>query len=61
MSPFRSKAQLEKFAEMVKNKQMTKEEFHKWLDETPSVGKLPERVSKPFKVTKVKVIRRRSK
>lgn len=58
--PFKSKAQLAKFASMVKAGTMSKDDFHKWLDETPSVEALPEKVakkSKPFKITKVKVIK----
>jgi hypothetical protein len=56
---FKSKAQLAKFAEMVKRGQMTKEDFHKWLDATPSLHNLPERKEKPkpFKVGKVRVIK----
>lgn len=57
--PFRSKDQLAKFAEMVKRGEISKETFHKWLDATPSVKALPDKVTKPqaFKVKKAKVIK----
>ena len=42
--PFKSKSQVRKFGAMVKRGEMTQAEFNKWLHETPSVKKLPERL-----------------
>ena len=56
MSPLKSKAQLGKFAELVKSGQMSKDEFHKWLNETPDIKKLPERAPKPQKIGRIKKI-----
>ncbi len=44
--PFKSKAQLRKFAELVKQGKMSKREFDKWVKETPNIKSLPERVKK---------------
>lgn len=41
--PLRSKAQLRKFGEMVKQGKMSQAEFQKWLNDTPNVNDLPER------------------
>lgn len=41
--PFKSKAQLRKFGEMVKQGTMKKEEFKKWVVDTPNIQDLPER------------------
>lgn len=43
MSPFKSKAQLKKFAEMEKRGEIPKGTFKQWLKETPNPKKLPER------------------
>lgn len=56
--PFKSKAQIAKFGELVKQGKMTKEKFDQWMAETPNAHKLPERLdtkAKPIK--KVKIIR----
>lgn len=44
--PFRSKAQLRRFAAMVKRGEISKKKFKQWLKETPNIKKLPERVKK---------------
>lgn len=43
--PFRSKSQVRRFGAMVKRGEISKRKFREWLNETPSVGKLPERVN----------------
>lgn len=43
--PFKSRMQIKKFAEMVKQGTMSKQEFHKWLNETPDPSDLPDRVT----------------
>ena len=40
---FVSQAQMRKFALMVKQGRISKATFKRWLDETPSITKLPER------------------
>jgi len=42
--PFRSKAQIRKFAQMVNNGEMSEEEFRQWLEETGDIKDLPEKV-----------------
>ncbi len=42
--PFKSQAQVRKFGELVKQGKMTKQEFQKWLKETPNIKKLPQKV-----------------
>lgn len=42
--PFRSKAQIRKFAQMVNDGEMSEEEFRQWLEETENIKKLPELV-----------------
>ena len=42
--PFRSKAQVRKFGELVKQGKMTEAEFQRWLHETPNIKRLPERL-----------------
>ena len=51
--------QVAKFAELVKQGEMSKTTFHEWLDATPSVEKLPDRVTptKQFKSTKIKSVK----
>lgn len=44
--PFRSKAQIRKFGAMVRRGEISKEKFREWLEETPNIKKLPERVRK---------------
>ena len=41
--PFKSKAQVRKFASLVKQGKMSKKTFEKWLKHTKSVKGLPER------------------
>lgn len=53
--PFKSKAQLAKFAELVKQGKMSQKTFHEWLAATESVKALPEKTAKPK--TKVRVIK----
>ena len=57
--PFKSKAQVAKFGEMVKQGKMTQEEFDKWKKETPNMHKLPERITpkKPKSVQDLKKIK----
>ena len=43
--PFKSKVQMEKIAELVKQNKFSKEKFDEWLSET-DLKKLPERVEK---------------
>jgi len=52
--PFKSKAQLGKFAELVKSGKMSQETFDTWIKETPSVEKLPDRIRKGNVIRKVK-------
>jgi len=47
--PFKSKAQLRKFAAMERRGEIPKGTFKRWLEETPNVKKLPERASKMAK------------
>lgn len=42
--PFRSKAQIRLFAVLVAKGKMKPQTFKKWLDETPDLSRLPERV-----------------
>ena len=44
--PFRSRSQVRKFGAMVKRGEMSQAKFRQWLNETPSVKRLPERVNK---------------
>jgi hypothetical protein len=55
--PFKSKAQIGKFAAMVKDGTMKKEIFDEWMKATKNPHKLPERLSKPIKIQRTKVIR----
>ena len=41
--PFKSKAQIRKFASMLKRKEISKTTFDKWVKHTPNIKKLPER------------------
>lgn len=47
--PFKSKAQVRKFFQLEKEGKISKKEVDKWLKETPSVERLPERVKKKKK------------
>jgi len=47
--PFRSKAQMRKFAAMEKEGKLPKGTFKKWLKHTPNPKGLPERVRKKHK------------
>ncbi len=42
--PFKSKAQLRKFGAMVRRGEISKRTFQRWLDHTPNLRRLPERV-----------------
>jgi len=44
--PFRSKAQMRKFAAMERRGELSRGTFRRWLEETPNVKKLPERVGR---------------
>lgn len=44
MSPFKSKAQMRKFADLVKEGKMKQETFDKWAIETKDTDSLPERL-----------------
>lgn len=44
--PFKSKAQLRKFALLVKQGKMSKKVFEEWLKETPNIKRLPNKVKK---------------
>lgn len=57
--PFKSKAQLRKFAELVKQGKMSKKTFNEWLKATPNVKRLPERIGNKRKKTHKKPKRRR--
>ena len=62
MSPFKSKAQLRKWGELVKQNKISKETFNEALKETPDVEKLPERtgpsgIDRIRKVAKAKLIK----
>jgi hypothetical protein len=54
---FKSKAQVAKFASLVKQGKMKESVFSEWLGASKSVDKLPSRASKPAKAQKVKVIK----
>lgn len=47
--PFQSRSQLRKFGSLVGRGEMSAAEFKKWRDETPNIGKLPERKPKTLK------------
>lgn len=47
--PFKSKAQLAKFASLVKEGKMSQATFDKWKSETGSVAKLPVKVGSKSK------------
>lgn len=59
--PFKSKEQIAKFGELVKQGKMSKTTFDQWMLETPEPHNLPERITqkqpKIPKVGKVKVIK----
>lgn len=44
--PFKSKAQLAKFASLVKEGKMSQATFDKWKNETKSVSNLPSKIGK---------------
>jgi len=52
--PFASKAQLRKFAELVKQGKMSQAVFDEWLRATPNVKNLPARVKVRRKKSKRK-------
>lgn len=47
--PFRSKAQLRKFGVLVRQGKISKAKFRQWIEETPNIKNLPERVGKKRK------------
>jgi hypothetical protein len=47
--PFKSKAQLRKFGELLKEGKISSATFKEWLSATPNIKKLPERVGKKSK------------
>jgi hypothetical protein len=51
---FVSKAQMRKFGALVRKGQISKATFQRWLKETPSIKKLPNRVKKGFRRKKKK-------
>lgn len=57
--PFKSKAQLKKFRQLVKKGEISQATFNKWLDETPNITKLPERAKS--KKSKGRVLKRKNK
>jgi hypothetical protein len=44
--PFKSKAQVRKFAELLKEGKISSATFREWLNATPNIKKLPEKVGK---------------
>lgn len=52
--PFRSKSQIAKFAELVKQGKMSQAKFDEWLEETPSARDLPDRAHTNTKIGKAK-------
>jgi hypothetical protein len=44
--PFKSKAQITKFRELVAEKKISQKEFDKWMKETKKPEKLPNRIMK---------------
>lgn len=59
--PLKSKAQLRKFAEMVKQGKMSQNEFQKWLDDTPQIDKLPDRAESQDGIKNLNDLRRVAK
>jgi len=47
--PFKSKAQLRKFGELLKEGKISSATFKEWLKSTSNIKKLPERVDKKSK------------
>jgi hypothetical protein len=47
--PFKSKAQLRKFGQLLKEGKISSATFKEWLLATPNIKKLPERVGKKLK------------
>lgn len=47
--PFKSKAQVRKFGQLLREGKITKEQFDEWVSSTPNMNKLPERVKKKKK------------
>ena len=56
--PIRSKSQLRRFGQLVKEGKLSQAEMDKWIKETPNIKGLPERLgqSRPGKIKKAKVI-----
>ena len=55
--PFKSKAQIRKFGELVKQGKISKREFNLWLRDTPDIKHLPKRLTP--KVNKKRRTRRK--
>ncbi|HIE12961.1 MAG TPA: hypothetical protein EYP63_06005 [Desulfotomaculum sp.] len=59
--PFKSKAQLRKFAAMAARGEIGRRKFREWLNETPNIGKLPERVGSKLTAAATRAHRRKAK
>lgn len=59
--PFKSKAQIAKFGEMVKQGKMKQSEFDKWMGETKDPHKLPDRVPSNKPVKSLRELKARAK
>lgn len=59
--PFKSKSQVRRFGAMVKRGEVSKKKFQQWLDETPNIKSLPERIKKKKKKTTKQTKRKRRK
>lgn len=55
--PIKSKSQLRRFEQLVKENKMSQAELDKWVKETPNLHALPERLHNMPKVTKVKKVK----
>jgi len=52
--PFKSKAQLRKFGQLLKEGKISTSTFKKWIEETKNIKNLPERAKKYKKYAKKK-------
>lgn len=59
--PFKSKAQIKKFGELVKQGKMQQSEFDKWMSETPDAHKLPERLPQNGPIKSLRELKARAK
>ncbi len=55
--PLKSKAQIRKWGELVKQGEITQAQFDEALKATKNPGRLPERIAKPIKIGKTKIIK----